>query len=255
MKKTWIILLVTIGVMSMVSAAQGHILWLTASNYSPRIGEQVTIDIGFGHKFPHTETVWEDNIERIFLRDPKGQELAIEKVAPAQYTFAPKPEGQYEVIILMKPGFVSNTTSGRKLGNKKTLDGVVACFRFSMQAKALINVGSKGGSPARQSDLPLEIILPENAGKLKTGDKLLLKVIYQGRPLAGAKVSATDENTALRKEGAWVQESESNDQGEVSLKLISRGPWLITATHEVPFTDQSECDKSTYRLTLTLSLE
>ena len=43
--------------------------------------------------------------------------------------------------------------------------------------------------------------------KLKTGDELLLKVMYQGKPLKGAKFTATDEKTALKDEGKWLQES------------------------------------------------
>ena len=275
MNKTWITLLVTICVIGIVSTAQGHMLWLNASNYSPRIGENVTIEIGFGHKYPQTETFKEENVERIFVRDPKGQELPIEKVSPAKYTFSPKTEGLYEVILKLKQGFVSNTTDGRKMGNKKTLTSVVSCFQFTMNAKTLIKVGSKGSSqgsgqgssqgssqassqgssPSQQSDLPLEIILPENINKLKVGDELLLKVMYQGKPLSGAKISATDKNTALQDPGKWVQESESDEKGIARIKLSSKGPWLIKASHELPFADKSECDKSTYSITLTLGLE
>ncbi|MEW6378575.1 MAG: DUF4198 domain-containing protein [bacterium] len=254
-KKTGMILLAVICMVGMVSAAQGHMLWLNASNYTPKAGENVTIDIGFGHKYPHTEAVKEENIERIFIRDPKGQELPIEKAAPAKYAFSPKTEGLYEVVIKMKQGFVSNTPDGRKMGNKKSLPNAVSCFQFTMNAKVLINVGAKASSPSPVSDLPLEMVLPENIGRLKVGDELALKVVYQGKPLAGAKVSATDKNTAQQQEGKWVQESESDDQGMVRMKLTSQGPWLITATHEIPFPDQSECDKSTYRITLTLGLE
>ena len=256
MKKTWIILLMTLAIIGLVSvSAQGHMLWLSASNYSPRVGEKITIDIGFGHKYPHTEEVSEESIEKIFIRDPKGQELPIEKVASAKYAFSPNTEGLYEVIIKMKSGFVSDTPTSRKMGSKKTLPDAISCFQFTMNAKALINVGAKVSAPSKSGDLPLEIALPENFGKLKVGDELLLKVIYQGKPLSGAKVSATDKETALQHEGKWVQEVKSDAQGMVRIKLSSKGPWLITATHEVPFADKTECDKSTYRITLTLGLE
>jgi len=255
MKKTWIILLAAISLISMVSVAQGHMFWLDASNYSPKIGEDVTIEIGFGHKYPHHEMVKEENIDRIFVRDPEGRELALEKVAPAKYRFSPKAEGQYEVIAKLKQGFVSNTPDGRKLGNKKTLTGVISCQHFTMNAKALIKAGSKGKGSSHQSSLPLEIIPPDNINKLKVGDELLLKIMYQGKPLKRAKFNATDEKTALRQEGKWVQESESDADGMVRVKLISKGPWLFTASHELPYTDQSECDKSSYRTTLTFGLE
>jgi uncharacterized GH25 family protein len=255
MKKATLMLAILVFITGIVSTAQAHLLWLNASDYSPQIGEKVTIEIGFGHKYPNIETVKEENIERVFIRDPKGQEFPIEKVSPAKYTFSPKAEGQYEVIVKLKQGFVSNTPDGRKLGNKKTLDSVVSCLQFNMNAKALINAGSKGKGSAHQGDLPLEIIPTGNMNKLKIGDQLLLKVMYQGKPLKGAKFSATDEKTALQQDGKWVQESESDADGMVRVKLISKGPWLFTAAHEIPYTDSTECDKSMYRTTLTIGVK
>jgi uncharacterized GH25 family protein len=255
MKRTILMLAMLFFIAGIVSTAQAHMLWLNASDYSPQIGEKVTIEIGFGHKYPHIETVKEENIERIFIRDPKDQELPLEKVAPAKYTFSPKAEGQYEVIVKLKQGFVSNTPDGHKLGNKKTLNSVVSCLQFNMSAKTLIRVGSKGKRLSYGSDLPIEIIPSEDINKLKVGDELLLKVMYQGKPLKGAKFNATDEKTALQEEGKWVQEAESDDSGMVRVKLISKGPWLFTALYEIPYADSSECDKSMYRTTLTVGLK
>jgi len=255
MKRAILMLAMLIFITGIVSTAQAHMLWLNASDYSPKIGEKVTIEVGFGHKYPNIETVKEENIENIFIRDPKGQEFPIEKVSPAKYIFTPKAEGQYEVIVKLKQGFVSNTPDGRKLGNKKTLKDAVSCLYFTMNAKALINVGSKGKGSSHRSDLPLEIILSENINKLKVGDELLLKVMYQGKPLKGAKFNATDEKTALQQEGKWVQESESDANGIVRLKMISKGQWLFTAAHEMPYTDSSECDKSSYRTTMTVGIK
>jgi uncharacterized GH25 family protein len=255
MKRAVLTLAMLIFITGIVSMAGGHMLWLNASNYSPRPGENVTIEIGWGHKYPHHETVKEENIERVFVLDPKGRELPLEKVAPAKYRFLPRAEGRYEVIAQLKQGFISTTPDGRKLGNKKTLNSVVSCLHFTMNAKALINVGSKGKGSSHQSDLPFEIIPTGNINKLKIGDQLLLKVMYQGKPLKGAKFNATDENTAMQQEGKWVQESESDANGIVHVKLISKGPWLFTAAHEIPYTDSSECDKSSYRTTLTVGLK
>lgn len=255
MKRVVLMLAMLIFITGIVSMAEGHMLWLNASNYSPKIGESVSIEIGFGHKYPQIETVKEENIERIFVRDPNGHETPLERVTPAKYRFFPRAEGRHEVIAQLKQGFVSTTPDGRKLGNKKTLNSVVSCLHFTMNAKALINVGSKGKGSSHQSDLLFEIIPAGNINKLKVGDELLLKVMYQGRPLKGAKFNATDEKTALQQEGKWVTESESDAEGMVRVKLISKGSWLFTATHEIPYTDSSECDKSSYRTTLTVGLK
>ena len=242
-------------IIGIVSMAQGHMLWLNASNYSPRIGEKVIIEIGFGHKYPHIGPIREESVEGIFIRDPKGMEMPIERVSSGKYQFSAKDEGRYEIIVKFRPVFVSNTTEGRKPGNRKTLANVVSCSHYTMHAKALINVGAEGGSSSQQNDLPLEFLLPENMNQLKVGDDLVAKVMYQGKPISGAKIVATDEKTALEQEGKWVVESETDAKGIVRIKMTSQGPWLINASYAVPFTDKSECDTSTYRMTLTFSLE
>ena len=142
-----------------------------------------------------------------------------------------------------------------ELGNKKTLNNAVSCINFTMNAKALIKVGSKGSSNSHQSSLQIEISLPENFKKFQVGDELKLKVLYQDKPLSGAKFSATDENTSQQRAGKWVQESEIDANGIVRVKLISKGRWLFTASHEIPYTDLSECDKSLYRTTLIFNVE
>jgi uncharacterized GH25 family protein len=245
-------------VIGLGSTAQGHMLWLNASNHSPKPGDNVTIEIGWGHKYPSHEKVKEENIERIFVRDPEGRETPLERIAPAKYIFIPRAEGPHEVIAELKQGFVSNTPDGRKLGNKKTLKEAVSCLHFTMNAKALINVGSigsKGKGSHPRSSLPFEIIPSDNINKLKVGDELMLKVMYEGKPLKGAKFNATDEKTALQQEGKLLQEGESDAGGIARVKLISTGPWLFTAMHELPYADQSECDKSSYRTTLTIGLK
>lgn len=246
------LLILTTGI---VTAAQAHMLWLNVSNYFPKKGEKVTIEIGWGHKFPRDEMIKEENIEHIFVRDPNGHEIPLEKVAPAKYVFTPEVDGQYEVIAKLKPGFVSNTPDGRKLGNKKTLKDVVSCLYFTMNVKALINTGSKVKGADHQSDLPLEIIPYLDISRLKVGDEIILRVMYKGKPVKGAKVNAIDEKTALQQESKWVQESESDVDGMVRVKLISKGPWFFTAYYELPYTDLSECDKSMYRTTLTFGLK
>ena len=158
MKRSVLMLAMLIFITGIVSTAEGHMLWLNASNYSPQIGERVTIEIGFGHKYPNIEKVKEENIELIFVRDPSGHEMPLEKIAPAKYIFTPQTKGQYEVIVKLKQGFVSTTPDGRKLGNKKTLKEVVSCLHFTMNAKALINAGSKNKGSSHRSSLPLEIV-------------------------------------------------------------------------------------------------
>jgi uncharacterized GH25 family protein len=252
MKKELISLFSALIFVGITSAAQGHMLWLNLDNEAPQIGKNTTVEIGFGHKYPSTEGVKEENIEKVFALDPKGRELPLERIAPGKFGFVPKSGGEYGIIAKMKKGFLCTTPDGRKLGSKKEIKDAVSCMQFAMNAKTMVRVGSKVKRSSHPSDLPLEIIPLEDIGKLKVGKELSLKLLFNGKPVQGVKLKAVDADSAKQKEDAWTQETVSDEKGIARIKLASRGQWLFAANHETPYPDPQECDKCSYRATLTL---
>ncbi len=243
-------------------AAHAHMLWLNASNYAPKIGGPVSIEIGFGHQFPHDGVIKEGRLERIYAVDANGKEHSLEQSSTAVFKFMPPGEGLYQIIAVMKPGFVTKTTEGRKMASKKECENAVDCFAFRMVATALIQVGSPGAAFPGSGKTPLEIVALKNPSELKTGSVLPLKVTFQGKPVAGAKVQAANSENkapeAHKTEGKghghqyWAQEEETDGNGVSAIKVTSGGPWLFMVNHEVPYEDKSECDRYSYRTSLTV---
>jgi uncharacterized GH25 family protein len=249
-----LIFIITLGLIftGITSSVQAHILWLNVNNYAPKAGETIWLEVGFGHKYPRDELMKKGRLERVYAVSPDGRETAVEKIFPAFYKFTPKAQGTYMIVAVLKPGFVSKTTDGRKLGNKKNLKDVVSCFAFRMTALAAISVGAKSDFPFPKTDKILEILPLKNPAGLQTGDILLLGTSFQGKPLAGTTLTAFCRDCATDKEHSWAQESESNSEGIVRIKLTSGGPWMFTTTHEVPYPDPDECDNYLYRTSLTV---
>ncbi|HTQ81427.1 MAG TPA: DUF4198 domain-containing protein, partial [Thermoanaerobaculia bacterium] len=103
---------------------------------------------------------------------------------------------------------------------------------FSRCAKALLKVGDPGPASLtgfdRPAGLTLEIIPEKNPYELKAGDELPVRLLYEGKPLAGAKVFAlglhqSDGSIAAR----------SGKDGRVRFRLPEGGFWLIKAVHMV----------------------
>jgi uncharacterized GH25 family protein len=252
MKKDIIFLLTMLIFAGVTSVAQAHMLWLNADKEAPQVGKNATIEIGFGHKYPSTEGVKEENIEKVFALDPKGREVPLERIAPGKFVFVPKSCGEYEIIAQMKKGFLCTTPDGRKMGSKKDVKEAVSCMQFAMNAKTMVRVGSKGKRNSHLADIPLEIIPLEDIKKLKVGKELSLQLLFNGKPVPGAKLKAVDADSAKQKEDVWTQETVSDARGIARIKLTSRGQWLFAANHETPYPDPQECDKCSYRTTLTL---
>ena len=157
----------------------------------------------------------------------------------------------YQIIAALKPGFVSRTADGHKLGNKKDFPDAPYCFAFRMSGKTLITVGDKKAGLSERTKNPLEIVAMTPPADLKVGDTLPLKVMFEGKPLSGASVNAVYEGFTEEKHH-WTQEAETNADGLVQMKLTAKGPWLFATSHKESYADKAECDDYSYRASLTV---
>jgi uncharacterized GH25 family protein len=267
MKKRIFLVSLCLMIAAIPYAAQAHMLWLNASNYVPKAGEAVTVEVGFGHQFPRDEVIKEGRLERVYAVDSNGKELTVEPISVSSYKFVPPSEGAFQIIAVMKPGFVTKTTDGRKMVSKKECENAVDCFAYRMVATALISVGSAGVGFTGSGKIPLEVIAAKTPVGLKVGDEIPVKVIFQGKPVSGVKVQAANsenkpaagQEAAHGKEGQahamhqhWAQEVETNGEGMSLIKVTTAGPWMFIVNHEVPYEDQTECDRYSYRTSLTV---
>lgn len=101
---------------------------------------------------------------------------------------------------------------------------------YSRCAKALLQVGA--GDDAgfdRALGFTLELIPEQNPLRLAPGEELTVRLLYEGRPLAGALVVATSR--AAPRDAIRVR---SDPDGRVRFKLTAGGRWMISAVHMVP---------------------
>jgi uncharacterized GH25 family protein len=123
---------------------------------------------------------------------------------------------------------------------------------FSRCAKAFLLVGTPSAADSgfdRPVGMPLELIPEKDPYELKPGDELPVRLLYQGKPLAGALVIAlglhqTDARIAAR----------SGRDGRVRLRLPDAGFWLIKSVHMVPAPPETGVDWESLWASLTFDL-
>lgn len=114
---------------------------------------------------------------------------------------------------------------------------------YSRHAKALIRVGETREAPAdRAIGLRLELI----AESAETGAVHRFKLLYDGKPLAGALVIATrlgaaDEDLHAR----------TDKQGRATLDLPGAGVWRVAAVHMIEARDKKIADWESLWASLT----
>jgi nickel transport protein len=77
----------------------------------------------------------------------------------------------------------------------------------------------------------LEIVPLSDPGKVKPGETLRLKVLFQGKPLAGAEVERGDGSTVVAEKD--IPRFKTDADGIASVPLSKAGPYLLVIDHKV----------------------
>jgi nickel transport protein len=232
------------------SWAHAHMFWLNVNYDTPKAGEPVQVEIGFGHKFPQDEEIKTARLGPVRAVGPDGRAVALKKLSPITYELVPKADGVYVITAQLVPGFVTRTPRGMKMQTKKGVPDANYCFRFDMAAKTLVNVGKPKSGFDRRGHSTLEIMPLKNLNSLKVGETLPVKVMFQGKPLAGAEVKFTHDGWS-DPDKPFAILGKTNTRGEIQVKPDKPGRWLLIASHKTPYANPEECDENFYGASLT----
>jgi uncharacterized GH25 family protein len=121
---------------------------------------------------------------------------------------------------------------------------------FSRDAKSLLCTGSRAPSGEdRALGFPLELVAEKNPCAFKPGDELTVRLLYEGKPLAGALVAA------LPHEDPDAKLSQRTDaKGRVRLRLPKAGVWLVKAVHILPAPAGTDADWQSLWASLTFEV-
>ena len=236
--------------------ASAHDLWLEVRDYTPEVGEDITLTLGYGHYLPAHEFMTHLDLEEIYMLDNKGKRIGLERYSDVEFR-GEKPlekEGTYLVVAEKKGGFFTNTTKGYKRGqSKKGLKNVIECSYSKKYSKAIVNVGKgEGKTFSKALGHELEIIPLENPGNLTEKDYFLVKVILKGEPVPYNHVFATYSGFSTEK-NTFAYATKTNKDGIARIKILKSGVWLIATYYQDAYPDPEECDQ--YKLTSTLTFE
>jgi uncharacterized GH25 family protein len=96
---------------------------------------------------------------------------------------------------------------------------------YTRYSKLLIQAGSKTDNTFRKEvGLPVEIIPAQNPYSLKVGDPVQYKILFQGKPLFGAKVRVWN----FYNNRTTVQNIYSQQDGMISTHISNPGSWMVS---------------------------
>jgi uncharacterized GH25 family protein len=236
---------VAIGSFLVPAAASAHDFWIEPSTYRPAplqrvtlrhrvgahfLGDPVPRDEGLLVRFAAIADDGERRVPGVHGRDPAG--------------LAQAPQTGTLVVAYESRGSVAELTPD-KLALYAEEEGVASQLpagwqgkavmrdRFSRSVKSLLVV-QDGGSAGfdRVAGLPLELVPLADPATLAAGGTLPLRLLWQGKPVAGIQVAALS-----RLDPAKPLLARTDGEGRVAFTLPRTGEWLVKAVKIVPAKD------------------
>jgi uncharacterized GH25 family protein len=242
-----------------------HDFWIQPSTFRPAPGQRVAVHLRVGDEFPGDPVPrMQERIEHFTLIDPAGAAADLPGVPgtdPAGFALPQKPG---RAILVYDSDNASVTLEAEKfekylsdqglekiseLRRKKGQSQAPGREVYSRCSKALLKVGD---GPAtgfdRAAGLPLELVPERDPYSLAAGGELPVRLLYLGKPLAGALVEARQPGRPGKIAGR------TDARGRVALRLPAGGFWLVRALHMIAAPAGANADWESFWASLTFEL-
>ena len=236
------------------SPVLAHDFWIEPSAYTPGAGELVRFKLRVGeHLGGETLPRNEGQIEwfTAIRGDTETPVLGIEGADPAGLL---RPAADGSLVVAYRSLRSPVTLDAAKFEAYLAMEGLptVPPGRevFSRCAKSLLAVGGRSDPAVTMPvGLTLELIPEADPYTLVAGETLSVRLLYQGKPLAGALVMALDARDAKTP-----QQVRSDRAGRATFRLPRAGAWLIKAVHMIAAPRETGADWESFWASLTFSV-
>ncbi len=238
--------------------ACAHDFWIEPSTFRPAVRQTMTASLRVGQDFvgdavPRSSQLLDSFIVRDAAgertvngfenQDPAGY-LRVEKTGLAMIGYRSKPyplelaADKFEAF-LRSEGLESISELRARRGESQKPDREW----FYRYAKAVVAAESVAGTFDRPFGYRFEIIPESNP---LSASPLRLRLVFEGKPLAGALVTAIH-----RDDPAARLSARSDSHGRVAFSLPKAGVWLVKSVHMVPAPAGSNVDWESLWASLT----
>ena len=248
-------------------ALLAHNFWIEPSTFTPAPGQRLAVRLRVGVELKGDPVPRDPALMKRFLAaGPSGDSpvSGVDNTEPAGFAAFAAP-GLYTIVYdsgrspveldaaifeqYLKDEGLEKISARRARQGKS---GAAAKEVFSRCAKALVAVGNGSGAGFdRVFNQRLELVAEKNPYALAGGGELPVRLLYEGKPLAGALVMALQRDRPDKVDKVMAR---TDARGRVTLKLDRPGFWLIKAVHMIPAPPDAGADWESFWASLTFSL-
>jgi uncharacterized GH25 family protein len=261
-----------IGILSslvaVASILQAHEFWMAPSKYYYLPGQNLSLDFRVGEDFiGEAWAVKKERFERFEIHQKKNiQDVKslLKSEEQKALTLPLAAEGSH--IVVMQTNHAFSELDGEKFNAYLKEDALDEAYAYRLKnnqldkpgkelyarySKTIVQVGNSIDDGYQKSTgLPIEIFVEQNPATLKVGQKVSFKIMFEGKPLFGARVSVWNRyNNRTTRQPIFTQQD-----GRIETHISNPGPWMVSVVKMVPSKD-SKADWESYWGSLTFGVK
>jgi uncharacterized GH25 family protein len=257
-----------ISLMVMVSAVAAQEFWMQPLKFIYSLGEKARINFVNGENFiGEPVELKKTSIEKLehhrlagvsdlkpTLVEGKKDHLEVElkeegtHVLAMQSIFSLAEMEADKFNIYLKENGLDDAYAAREKAGALARPGKESQAKYT---KLLLQVGAKKDDGYKMAmGFPIEIVPEQNPYALKLGDNIRFKIMWNKKPLFGARVKVWN-----RKEGlTTLQNIYTEQNGTMETRISSKGMWMVQVVYMVPSKD-GQTDWRSYCGSLVFGIE
>ena len=231
--ETWafISLIMSVGVLL------GHNFWVIAG---PHRAEKLRIEAHVGHHFPNGESaIAPERIADFRLlsanEETRLDNCVVDGAALVAEATEPSAGTVMAVLVLQpRPITLEGTTFTKYIEEEAAQDSVAPDFLpgvtttaqheiYSKYAKAILTTGDDDVA-CRIVGLKMELVPERNPATVKPGERLPIRLLLDGEPVAGARISISCDRLQA---GAYFSHVRTDEEGRAEIELPVSGYWFV----------------------------
>lgn len=254
------------GLATLIATANvsAHSLSIQLNHTSFEPGRKATAFLSWGHSLPVDELIDGKDIGSFEVATPSGSRapLKLDERSLQANELKLEEQGLYQFVAERKTQVYTVVSDGEGKHNylrttkreAKLVEGqkVLTSMRSRMYAKAIAIVGEAPEAAAPVQGHELEIVPLSKVSEFKSGEALRFRVLFQGKPLAGAHAAA---NLAAGSTTA-PSSLEADAEGIFTWTPDEEGPYTLSVSHRTQPEEslRADFDNESYVATLTLGI-
>lgn len=235
----------------LMTIVQAHEFWLQPAKFFLVPGERIDVRFMVGENF--MGEAWDltrHRIEKLDLFQLKGVQDVRDSVRTAAENLSISLKNEGTCMLAMQSSNAQIELEAEKFNEYLKEDGqddILELRRttnslnkpgkefYIRYSKLLLQVGEKKDDTYKKAvGFPIEIIPEQNPYLLKKGDPVRFKILFDGKPIFGAKVKVWNrfENRTT------LQNIYTEKNGVIETHISNPGPWMVSVVKMVPSKDK-----------------